>query len=231
MNFHKFCLFCRGHPTTEVITGTMDERLHFPEEPYTCDVCKKTYQSKLQLAKHMLSHPGEEKPFTCKTCQESFRTKNALKKHRPIHGGMRQFVCEVCSKAFKYNLILIHTGGKALFFQRHPTAEVLTGTMDERLHFPEEPYTCDVCKKTYQSKLQLAKHMLSHPGEEKPFTCESCQESFRTKIALKKHRPIHGGMSQFVCEVCNKVFKHNLTLNLKTLPLDSKVKTISIQTH
>ncbi|KFM83387.1 Zinc finger protein 112-like protein, partial [Stegodyphus mimosarum] len=44
-------------------------------------------------------------------------------------------------------------------------------------HIQEKPYQCEVCKKTFNLKSVLNKHVLVHSGN-KPYICEVCKKSF-----------------------------------------------------
>ena len=53
-------------------------------------------------------------------------------------------------------------------------------------------FHCDICLKTFVSKRNVQRHMLSHTGE-KPWMCEYCFKRFRQKPHLEQHVNIHKG--------------------------------------
>lgn len=53
-------------------------------------------------------------------------------------------------------------------------------------------FHCDICMKTFVSKRNVQRHMLSHTGE-KPWMCEYCFKRFRQKPHLEQHVNIHKG--------------------------------------
>ena len=54
-------------------------------------------------------------------------------------------------------------------------------------------FHCDICLKTFVSKRNVQRHMLSHTGE-KPWMCEYCFKRFRQKPHLEQHVNIHKGI-------------------------------------
>ena len=41
------------------------------------------------------------------------------------------------------------------------------------MHTGEEPYSCEICKKSFKQNNHLAKHKMIHTGE-KAYECEIC---------------------------------------------------------
>ncbi|CAL4140824.1 unnamed protein product, partial [Meganyctiphanes norvegica] len=65
----------------------------------------------------------------------------------------------------------------------------------------------------------LVEHKLSHiPNEERPHACDQCEKRFNSVGQLKWHNIYsHTGKSNFVCEICGKVFIHQCKLNKHSL--------------
>ena len=57
-------------------------------------------------------------------------------------------------------------------------------------------FHCDICMKSFVSKRNVQRHMLSHTGE-KPWMCEFCFKRFRQKPHLEQHVNIHKGILHF----------------------------------
>ncbi|XP_041664781.1 zinc finger protein 16-like [Cheilinus undulatus] len=134
-------------------------------KPFSCSVCKKKFNWRTEMMKHMRVHSGE-KPFSCSVCGKIFSLQGNLQKHAVVHTGEKPFSCSVCGKGFTShgNLkthLAIHTG--------------------------EKPYVCSVCGLAFTRKGTLQRHSVVHTGE-KPFSCSVCDRRFSQPLSLKKHR-------------------------------------------
>ena len=98
-----------------------------------------------------------------------------------------------------------------------------------------EPFSCEICSKTFKDNWRLQRHQLIHTGE-KPFSCENCGKKFTQRNILTRHLLVHSGEKQYFCQMCPKNFthKHNLKAHFdihhtKNGPLEnmqaSKIKT------
>jgi KRAB domain-containing zinc finger protein len=47
---------------------------------------------------------------------------------------------------------------------------------------------------------------------DKPFACDICGKSFKTKLNMTNHRRIHTGEKPYECELCKKTFCHSSSL-------------------
>ena len=66
--------------------------------------------------------------------------------------------------------------------------------------------TCMTCQKTFKSKSELNKHVVSHSG--KTWNCQKCKYFTNDPRNLRAHMHLHGPSSRYPCENCNKSFKH-----------------------
>ena len=62
-------------------------------------------------------------------------------------------------------------------------------------------FHCDICMKSFVSKRNVQRHMLSHTGE-KPWMCEYCFKRFRQKPHLEQHVNIHKGKFVALLVLC-----------------------------
>ena len=142
---------------------------------YECDICKKGFNVKGTLERHMFVH-SKKKEYKCSICKLAFTQSNNLKRHIAIHTGQKAFKCDECDKAFtsKYNL-----------------------SQHLLVHFPKRTtYTCRFCKKTFLFARTRDKHEFTHFG----FTelqCSKCLKKFPSLKSLEAHIDIyHEGIGE-----------------------------------
>uniref|UniRef100_A0A8C5N3E4 C2H2-type domain-containing protein n=1 Tax=Gouania willdenowi TaxID=441366 RepID=A0A8C5N3E4_GOUWI len=150
--------------STNSVVGSSKLKIHTRGKPFECDVCRKSFNHRVNLTEHMRIHTGE-KPFKCDVCGKGFTRKVNLKRHMRIHTGEKPFKCDVCCRSFveKFHL------------QRHVT-----------VHTGEKPFKCDVCTKCFTRELTFKLHMRNHTGEN-PFKCDVCSKYFNCKVDLQRH--------------------------------------------
>lgn len=151
---------------------------------YEMKCCGKYFFTKARFRRHYnKKHPGE-KPFMCETCgKKDFMSEETLKRHKILHTG--KYRCDICSKTFTCNAILIiHKRDK---------------------HENDKPFICDVCGKRFVTELLMNYHKRFHTGEKK-YVCEECGLAVVTSSSLAKHKRIHSNVKPHVCHVCGKGF-------------------------
>ncbi|XP_048003362.1 zinc finger and BTB domain-containing protein 24-like [Leguminivora glycinivorella] len=133
-----------------------------PPIPVSCDICKKKFQYKSLLVKHMPRHTGA-KPYTCEVCNKQYSLKSVLKNHLKSHTD--KFSCKICQKQFAY---------------RHNLKSHM------RVHTGEKPFSCEVCFKEFSKKLTLKTHLTSS-GHLLPICCKFCKKRFANETGLNEH--------------------------------------------
>ncbi|KAJ8968593.1 hypothetical protein NQ314_002259 [Rhamnusium bicolor] len=110
-----------------------------------------------------------------------------------------QFRCEQCDKSFscKQNMT-VHNRVK---------------------HMQDKPFSCDKCNQKFSYSNSLKLHTLQHEKGEKldkfesEYPCETCGKILQHPSSLLYHRETeHSNGRRFVCNKCNKSFKHRQLL-------------------
>lgn len=168
---------------------------------FTCDMCGQTIFKKHQLHGHFQGHRREKKhPCTIGFCERSFRSLHALSNHQRDHGlkitpivnCKSPFECDLCGlKLSLRSSITNHLRVK------HKMAQNAANIVP-----------CDLCGKTFGSKMRLNRHFMHLHSSECRFICHVCAKGFKTNSRLKQHLKIHRTPEK--CELCRK-----LTFNLE----------------
>lgn len=72
---------------------------------------------------------------------------------------------------------------------------------------------CHICHKSYQSPVQLKRHLRRH-AEDKKHSCPFCKKGFSDQFDLKRHVRIHTGIKPFSCKRCSRAFAQRCSLEL-----------------
>ena len=154
-------------------------------EKLVCDTCGKTFSSRSNLNKHVISHG--ERQCCCKHCGKMFHYENYLRDHiSSVHFNIHKYQCTDCGKLMKSKTGLI---AHVKQFHRE-NADI---------------FTCEVCGKCFKQKGNLQTHMYSHQTE-RNFVCEFCHKSFKYPDQLSRHRLIHTMQNKLQCSCCEKKF-------------------------
>ncbi len=168
----------------------------------TCFKCRLRFPDKTKLPKHVEMCPG----FPCFFCKVNSTTEIALANHVRFHDlnkddkPIRTYICPQCGMEFKYKNE----------FNTH-----------ELEHTSGNPNQCHLCKKSFQIKTRLVRHLKNvHFDGSRDFLCTICGKSFKERGSQLKHeRNVHTTVNNFLCPQpgCNKAFKakDNLTGHLK----------------
>ncbi|XP_052859862.1 transcription factor grauzone-like [Anopheles cruzii] len=188
-----------------------------------CEICQKSYKSNRYLTLHMAkTHSREEdRPFKCDQCHVSYPKSYLLKAHRALHV---QEECRICKKVLSNNQSLkVHiaqmhgddgnhicdTCGKVFrtkaAMERH-IKEHLGLELVERMQ-------CEYCKKWFNGKYNLKKHIrFLHNEEGQEFRCDICQHESPNSRALANHKLRVHVEEKYECEYCGKRFKRRPNL-------------------
>ena len=141
-----------------------------------------------------------EKPHSCKECGKTFSNTGHLGYHMKTHSSAK-YECGVCSKRFMTNAYLkIHCASHTkpqlkLHQQKHRKTETREQKKIGR-------YQCEFCQQRFSIKSDLKRHEYVH-SDEKLNQCQVCVKSFKTKIGLWNHTKSHGEKSE-KCLQCGR---------------------------
>ena len=110
-----------------------------------------------------------QRNYKCEPCDKSFAYHSGLQYHLNSIHGKNMMPCPYCDKKFIKHLL-----------QDHISA----------VHLKESKYKCEVCEKSFGSKVNRRRHVrLIHENADNvtPVTCTICEKTFRGKFYLKKH--------------------------------------------
>lgn len=159
------------------------------DDPLVCPHCGQIYRTKQILQQHIKRHFDTGDKYACPKCPQRFKSWGELYYHNAVHTTDRNFVCEICSKAFKAKRDLRNHR------IRHENKDV-------------KKFQCTYCQLMLKSKYTLNRHILIHTGEKK-FQCSYCQKAFTQKNELNKHLRVHIGENTYRCEEagCTEAFR------------------------
>uniref|UniRef100_A0A8C6WQ08 C2H2-type domain-containing protein n=1 Tax=Neogobius melanostomus TaxID=47308 RepID=A0A8C6WQ08_9GOBI len=104
----------------------------------------------------------------------------------------KDYVCDICGKAFNYS------GNLAKHKRLH---------LGQKSQQRNKKFTCEDCGKGFSDKSNLIHHRLVHTGE-KAYQCEDCGVRFARAGCLARHRRRHTGERPYElpCDECGEVF-------------------------
>lgn len=190
----------------------------------TCRMCKKTFSCQIAHNNHLKSHPNYK--HMCDQCGRWLASRHALKIHMMgVHSANKNFVCSVCSKAFKtpsrlYVHKLTHKEEKKFICSicNYKTNNVGDFKIHHRTHTSERPYKCNFvnCKRRFKTSSHLNEHIQRHL-QIKKYRCNMCCMVFGHNHTLKMHLLVHTGEKPFSCNICKVKFrrKHHLKNHMK----------------
>lgn len=155
-----------GEPDKTNSCTSCDETFEYPQEltdhvksqhpatllnPYTCDLCNKSFKGSWNLKAHKVTH-SSDRPFSCEICGKGFKTIENYKMHVWKHKGEKNHECSVCHKTFYLPSELRNHA------KRHDPGK--------------KSYSCTHCTESFYNSSNLKDHMQRHTGR-----CRMCVRS------------------------------------------------------
>lgn len=186
--FH--CALCNKSYSSSAVLKEHTKQVHAAKEDLriSCETCHKTFVSKSHLNAHLAVAHGT---IPCPQCPKTLASRVSLRKHLVvIHGEGEQFICDVCARVFRSQLVLKN------HVKRHLGTRV------------EDKVQCKECLAWFTDQNCLNKHVKrKHEISEVPLDCSLCDYQAKNRPSLYNHvRQVHSE-SKYECEMCGKKFK------------------------
>ncbi|KAL3267908.1 hypothetical protein HHI36_007046 [Cryptolaemus montrouzieri] len=177
-------------------------RIHNNERPYKCNECDMTFTLSSNLKRHKKRHTGE-KSYFCEVCGRGFIQKHTLTVHMRLHNGETPYVCDICGKGYRAKPLLHQ------HMYKHKDIETQTVRYQRYyLKYGKVKVECQICKKII-TKSALYNHMkVQHGDGLKKFLCNLCGKTYATKMSLDVHMNVHTKKISYDCKICSKSFTH-----------------------
>ena len=241
-------------PKKKVRLETSEETSVPPTSPIKCQICNKLFLKKCGLASHMKANhhtkgnvqsssspekivsPGSTiNSLDCPVCKKSFQKRCGLIKHlHTIHpeASKEESLPAKESQEKEKKEDDKESPIPDMEIKEEPISEGTAPGSDE----PVGPLQCRICKKQFNKKCGLSKHMVTIHRNDKEvkhqepdtktepgtstgnFQCSVCQRKFLKKCALMKHyNSLHstvkeeevdeGRQTPLQCQICKKTFR------------------------
>lgn len=183
---------------------------------------------KARIKHHKARSHAEATPrFVCDLCSKSYKSKIDLKLHiRKIHLGILNYPCKYCGRVFKdwstrhYHNLTLHEPSR-LKFACDFCPKKFTGKfrLDEHraMHLDVRKHQCSDCEKSFKKVRHLNDHRKTVHANGRLVTCDKCEKCFKDRKGLRQHAKTHMER-EFRCPVCPTTFTvgHTLRTHMRT---------------
>ncbi|XP_011175624.1 zinc finger and SCAN domain-containing protein 2 isoform X2 [Solenopsis invicta] len=232
-------------------------KLRRRKNKFTCQLCGKGFLQRSRYIVHKSFHKGIK--HECTQCKKLFDTKENLVLHQqttqhnsnsaeknveaqesretlspqPGTSTMKLqdemardskstiYKCEKCDKQFElkreYELhIKVHEQPE---FICNICNKTFTNQSDLKMHVTthgktksDKDYACDICGKVLNHPSSVLYHKEAEHNNGRRFVCNKCNKSFKHKQLLQRHQLVHSDNRPHVCKSCNASFKTKANL-------------------
>ncbi len=186
------CTLCDTKCYTKVQLRKHVDAVHKKLRPYTCPTCKKSFSQKSYLNYHVkFLHNNPRMCYSCSVCKKRFLAKSALNQHMKFdHTEVVQNVtvkrCSLCPKQYlkQENLDKHVAADHAFVCTICKKSFASEGTLKAHRKYHNR---CNVCRKLFNKKEYLLRHMMFAHKTSHPFMCVICYRAYRLKDEVEKH--------------------------------------------
>ncbi|XP_029164724.1 zinc finger protein 567-like isoform X2 [Nylanderia fulva] len=197
---------------------------------YECTQCKTLFDSKENLALHQKtaqhsSNPAEENIEV----QESFEKLETQSSEQDYSTTTMKedssaaiYMCERCDKHFEskqeyeLHMKLVHELQR---FTCNVCNKAFTNQSNLTMHMATHEQTksnkgfpCDICGKVLNHPSSVVYHKEAEHNNGRRFVCNKCNRSFKHKQLLQRHQLVHSDDRPYVCKSCSASFKTKANL-------------------
>ncbi|XP_039754545.1 zinc finger protein 624-like isoform X2 [Pararge aegeria] len=189
------------------------------KDEYVTEACKENKESrpktKSKGKKVRIRKRDKEPEQREKICEECGKTVVNLFEHMKLHlpaAERKRIQCKVCDKTFaSYGARYRHNKIKHLGIKQHcdECGKDVVSLRNHRLVMHSNgnlPHECVPCGRRFISKAKRDLHMVKHT-KDRPYVCDMCDKDFRHNIGLLQHkRQVHDKEKTHLCQICSKRF-------------------------
>ncbi|XP_072746124.1 uncharacterized protein [Anoplolepis gracilipes] len=200
------------------------------DNKYECTQCKLLFDSKENLMSHQKTTEHSSNPTEENTeVQEPFERLEAHSAEQDASTATITedssnvvYMCEKCDKQFEskqeYELHM-RVAHELQKFTCNVCNKEFTNQSNLKMHMtthkqtkPNKGFPCDICGKVLNHPSSVVYHKEAEHNNGRRFVCNKCNRSFKHKQLLQRHQLVHSDDRPFICKSCNASFKTKANL-------------------
>ncbi|XP_025268545.1 zinc finger protein 271-like isoform X2 [Camponotus floridanus] len=234
-------------------------KLRRRKNKFTCKLCSRNFLQRSKYIIHKSLHKDNKCIYECIQCKTLFDSKDNLMLHQKttqhstnlveenneiqeplerleIHSAEQDtststireeasnaiYMCEKCDKHFELkqeyelHMRMVHELQK---FTCNVCNKDFTNQSNLEMHMNTHKQTklnkgfpCDICGKVLNHPSSVVYHKEAEHNNGRRFVCNKCNRSFKHKQLLQRHQLVHSDDRPFICKSCNASFKTKANL-------------------